>query len=64
MKVIAEQNGVEKAIEGTHILVATGRVPNTKDLGLEVAGVQVTDRGYVRVNDRLEITAPGDLGCR
>jgi len=59
VKVTAEQNGVEKTIEGTHILVATGRIPNTKDLGVEVAGVQVTDRGYVKVNERLETTAPG-----
>jgi pyruvate/2-oxoglutarate dehydrogenase complex dihydrolipoamide dehydrogenase (E3) component len=59
VKVIVEQNGVEKTVEGTHILVATGRIPNTKDLGLEVAGVQVTDRGYVKVNERLETTAPG-----
>jgi pyruvate/2-oxoglutarate dehydrogenase complex dihydrolipoamide dehydrogenase (E3) component len=57
--VIAEQNGVEKTIEGTHILVATGRVPNTEDLELEVAGIHVTDRGYVKVNERLETTAPG-----
>ena len=59
VKVIADQNGVETTIEGTHILIATGRIPNTKDLGLEVAGVQVTDRGYVKVNERLETTAPG-----
>ena len=59
VRVIVEQNGVEKTVEGTHILVATGRIPNTKDLGLEVAGVQVTDRGYVMVNERLETTAPG-----
>jgi pyruvate/2-oxoglutarate dehydrogenase complex dihydrolipoamide dehydrogenase (E3) component len=59
VKIVLEQNGVEKTLEGTHILVATGRVPNTKDLGLEIAGVQVTDRGYVKVNERLETTAPG-----
>jgi len=59
VKLIAEQNGVEKTIDGTHILVATGRIPNTKNLGLEAAGVQVTDRGHVKVNERLEATAPG-----
>ena len=59
VKVIAEQNGVEKIIEGTHILVATGRIPNTKDLGLKVVGVQVTDHGYVKVNERLESTTSG-----
>jgi len=59
VKVIAEENGVEKTIEGTHILVTTGRTPNTKGLGLELAGAELTDRGYVKVNDRLETTAPG-----
>jgi pyruvate/2-oxoglutarate dehydrogenase complex dihydrolipoamide dehydrogenase (E3) component len=59
VKVVIEQNGAEKTIEGTHLLVATGRIPNTKDLGLELAGVEVTDRGYVKVNERLQTTAPG-----
>jgi len=59
VKVVIEQNGVEKTLEGTHLLVATGRIPNTKDLGLELAGVEVTDRGYVKVNERLQTTAPG-----
>jgi pyruvate/2-oxoglutarate dehydrogenase complex dihydrolipoamide dehydrogenase (E3) component len=57
--VVVEQNGAEKTLKGTHLLVATGRIPNTKDLGLELAGVKVTDRGYVKVNDRLQTTAPG-----
>lgn len=59
VKVVIEQNGVEKTIEGTHLLVAAGRIPNTKGLGLELAGVDLTDRGYVKVNERLETTAPG-----
>ena len=59
VKVVIEQNGAEKTLEGTHLLVATGRIPNTKDLGLELAGVEVTDRGYVKVNERLQTTAPG-----
>jgi pyruvate/2-oxoglutarate dehydrogenase complex dihydrolipoamide dehydrogenase (E3) component len=54
-----EQNGAEKTLTGTHILVAAGRVPNTKDIGLELAGVKLTDDGYVQVNERLETTAPG-----
>ena len=59
VKVVVDQDGVEKTIEGTHLLVAAGRVPNTKDLGLELAGVELTDRGYIKVNERLETTAPG-----
>lgn len=49
----------EKYVEGTHLLVATGRRPNTDDLGLESAGVRVDSRGYVPVNERLETSAPG-----
>jgi pyruvate/2-oxoglutarate dehydrogenase complex dihydrolipoamide dehydrogenase (E3) component len=45
-------------VEGTDVLIAVGRIPNTHDVGLEDAGVALTDRGYIRVNDRLETTAP------
>lgn len=46
-------------IEGSDILVATGRAPNTQGIGLESAKVQLDARGYIQVNERLEITAPG-----
>lgn len=59
VSVTIEESGVEKTIEATDILVASGRVPNTEGLGLEAAGVELTDKGYVKVNDRLETTAPG-----
>ena len=45
-------------IEGSDILVAAGRSPNTKEIGLEQAGVALDTRGYIRVNERLETTAP------
>ena len=48
----------DQELQGTDILVATGRVPNTAGIGLEEAGVELDARGYVRVNDRLETTAP------
>ncbi|MGV8059810.1 MAG: dihydrolipoyl dehydrogenase family protein [Smithellaceae bacterium] len=48
----------EKVIEGTDILIATGRTPNTKNIGLERAGVEVGSKGYIKVNERLETTAP------
>lgn len=48
----------EEVIEATDILVATGRIPNTSDIGLDKAGVQLDERGYIRVNDRLETSAP------
>jgi pyruvate/2-oxoglutarate dehydrogenase complex dihydrolipoamide dehydrogenase (E3) component len=54
-----QQGGSEKVLEGTHILVALGRTPNTEGIGLELAGVEVTDGGYIKVNERLETTAPG-----
>jgi pyruvate/2-oxoglutarate dehydrogenase complex dihydrolipoamide dehydrogenase (E3) component len=47
----------EKTIAGSDILVATGRTPNTAGIGLEIAGVDLDQKGYVRVNDRLESTA-------
>jgi pyruvate/2-oxoglutarate dehydrogenase complex dihydrolipoamide dehydrogenase (E3) component len=54
-----EQDGREKTVAGTHLLVATGRRPNTENIGLELAGIELTDRGYLKVNERLETTAPG-----
>jgi pyruvate/2-oxoglutarate dehydrogenase complex dihydrolipoamide dehydrogenase (E3) component len=59
VRIIVKQNGAEKTFEGTHLLVAAGRTPNTEGIGLELAGVELTDRGYVKVNERLETTAPG-----
>ena len=59
VRIVFEQHGVEKVLEGTHLLVAAGRVPNTKEIGLELAGVELTERGYIKVNERLETTAPG-----
>jgi pyruvate/2-oxoglutarate dehydrogenase complex dihydrolipoamide dehydrogenase (E3) component len=50
--------GGEQQIAGSDILVATGRVPNTAGIGLADAGVELDGRGYIRVNDRLEATAP------
>ncbi len=47
------------AIEGTHLLLAVGRTPNTADLGLDEAGVARDERGYIVVNDRLETNVPG-----
>jgi pyruvate/2-oxoglutarate dehydrogenase complex dihydrolipoamide dehydrogenase (E3) component len=48
----------EKKIEGSDILVAAGRIPNTAGIGLDQAGVELDDRGYIRVNERLETSAP------
>ena len=47
----------EQKIEGSDLLVAAGRVPNTAGIGLDQAGVELDGRGYIRVNERLETTA-------
>lgn len=44
---------------GSHVLLAVGRVPNTDDLGLDRAGVEVDARGYIRVDDTLATGVPG-----
>ncbi|HEX8912869.1 MAG TPA: FAD-dependent oxidoreductase, partial [Humisphaera sp.] len=49
----------ERTLEGSDLLVAVGRAPQTADVGLDAAGVAVDAGGIIRVNDRLETTAPG-----
>jgi pyruvate/2-oxoglutarate dehydrogenase complex dihydrolipoamide dehydrogenase (E3) component len=46
-------------VVGSHLLVATGRVPNSDTLNLIAAGIQTDKRGFIQVNDRLETTAEG-----
>jgi pyruvate/2-oxoglutarate dehydrogenase complex dihydrolipoamide dehydrogenase (E3) component len=46
-------------ISGTHLLLAVGRRPNTDDLGLDKAGVEVDERGYIAVDDQLRTSVPG-----
>jgi pyruvate/2-oxoglutarate dehydrogenase complex dihydrolipoamide dehydrogenase (E3) component len=48
----------ERVLEASDVLVAAGRVPNTKSIGLDRAGVELDARGYIRVNERLETSAP------
>jgi pyruvate/2-oxoglutarate dehydrogenase complex dihydrolipoamide dehydrogenase (E3) component len=48
----------ERTVAGSDILVAAGRIPNTSGIGLKEAGVELHERGYVRVNGRLETSAP------
>lgn len=58
MSIDIEQNGTAKTLTGSHVLVAAGRRPNTEGLGLELAGVELTERGYIKVNEQLQTTAP------
>ncbi|MCU1227099.1 MAG: family, FAD-dependent NAD(P)-disulfide oxidoreductase [Edaphobacter sp.] len=53
------QDGERKAVEGTHLLIATGRHPNTEMLNLAAAGIAMDEHGYVSVNDRLETNVDG-----
>ena len=55
---VKEKDG-ERTIEGSHLLVAVGRVPNTEALSLPTAGIETDKDGYIRVNDRLETNVPG-----
>jgi glycerol uptake facilitator-like aquaporin len=53
------QSGNEtRTVEGTDVLVALGRTPNTTGIGLDRAGIEVAEKGHIRVNDHLETTAP------
>jgi pyruvate/2-oxoglutarate dehydrogenase complex dihydrolipoamide dehydrogenase (E3) component len=65
MRVVKQSNGFQlylregsEPITGTHLLVATGRAPNTDDLGLDVAGVVTDRRGFVEVDDQLRTNVP------
>jgi pyruvate/2-oxoglutarate dehydrogenase complex dihydrolipoamide dehydrogenase (E3) component len=49
----------ERNIEGSHLLVATGRLANTADIGLDKAGIALTARGFIQVDERLKTTADG-----
>ncbi|MDB5310171.1 MAG: merA [Gemmataceae bacterium] len=53
------RGGAGAVIEGSHLLVAAGRTPNTGGVGLDVAGVALDARGYVTVDERLRTTAAG-----
>jgi pyruvate/2-oxoglutarate dehydrogenase complex dihydrolipoamide dehydrogenase (E3) component len=46
-------------VTGSHLLLAVGRMPNTADLGLDKAGVDTDERGYIRVDDQLRTNVPG-----
>ena len=59
VRLLGSRDGGELSLEGTHLLVAGGRTPNTNGIGLEKAGVATTDSGHVKVNERLQTTAEG-----
>jgi pyruvate/2-oxoglutarate dehydrogenase complex dihydrolipoamide dehydrogenase (E3) component len=54
-----QSGGSSKTLAGSHLLVATGRVPNSDTLNLRAVGVRTDEHGFIEVNDRLETTAEG-----
>lgn len=46
-------------VTGSHLLLAVGRTPNTHDLGLENTGIETDERGYIKVNDKLQTSVDG-----
>jgi pyruvate/2-oxoglutarate dehydrogenase complex dihydrolipoamide dehydrogenase (E3) component len=54
-----EQDGETITLRGSHLMVATGRTPNTSSIGLDMTGVELTSEGFVRVNEHLETTMSG-----
>jgi pyruvate/2-oxoglutarate dehydrogenase complex dihydrolipoamide dehydrogenase (E3) component len=59
IELIVNTSGGERVLNGSHILVAAGRTPNTHKLNLPVTGVEVEKHGYIRANDLLETSSPG-----
>lgn len=58
VRFVTERPDGERAVEGTDVLVGVGRTPNTAGIGLEQAGVKLTDAGYIEVDEHLATTAP------
>jgi len=59
IRVSLQAGGAAHELEGSHLLVATGRLPNTGDLGLAAAGIATDARGFIRVDDQLRTNVPG-----
>ena len=59
VEVRVENAGKTRTLQGTHLLASMGRTPNTQGIGLDLAGVELDPRGYVKVNEKLETTAEG-----
>ena len=59
VKLYGTAQGADLALEGSDLLVASGRIPNTEGLGLPAAGVETTAEGFIKVNERRQATAQG-----
>jgi pyruvate/2-oxoglutarate dehydrogenase complex dihydrolipoamide dehydrogenase (E3) component len=58
IRLIVSSSCDARTLEGTDLLIGTGRTPNTKELNLAAAGIEADEHGYIRVNEKLETTAP------
>jgi dihydrolipoamide dehydrogenase len=54
-----ESGGKKQTLEVEKVLVAAGRAPNIEEIGLKEAGVQLTDRGFIKINERMETSVKG-----
>ncbi|MEP6991087.1 MAG: dihydrolipoyl dehydrogenase [bacterium] len=59
VSMIVEAGGAKKDLKADVVLVAAGRAPNIEDIGLKEQGVQLTDRGFVKINARMETSVKG-----
>jgi pyruvate/2-oxoglutarate dehydrogenase complex dihydrolipoamide dehydrogenase (E3) component len=59
VRIFDDCNGRMEEASGSHLLLATGRIANTSDLGLAEAGVEVDERGFIKVDDELRTNVPG-----
>jgi pyruvate/2-oxoglutarate dehydrogenase complex dihydrolipoamide dehydrogenase (E3) component len=59
VQVSLDEAGARRSVEGSHLLLAVGRRPNTDDLGLDKAGVATDARGFVTVDEQLRTNVPG-----
>ena len=54
-----EKDGTTQTLKGSHLLVSIGQLPNSDDLGLEKAGIEIDKNGFIRHNNKLETTVSG-----
>lgn len=59
VELTVSREGSRSTVRGSHLLVATGRMPNTDDLGLDAAGIETDERGYIQVDEHLETSESG-----
>ena len=59
IRLVVQNGGSERALLGSHLLLAAGRSPNSEALNLGAAGVETDKNGFIKVNERLETSVPG-----